>query len=305
VPLFDKLAAACLPLVPRSIVRKLSQRYIAGESRHDATSVGARLQKAGYRVTYDLLGESVQEPGDVDDAIAEYSALLDALQEDSLEINISLKPTQMGLLLDPKLCFSSVDRLVEKTTGMGGFLRFEMEDSPTVDGTLQVFSRLRKKHGHAVGCVLQAMLFRSEQDAKDLILSSHPLNVRLVKGIYMEPEEIAFQKPNDVNQAYLRILKTLLKGGSFVAAATHDNSLVSEIQEIVASIPGANERCEIQMLLGVQEGLRQTIRKKNFPVRVYVPYGTQWYPYVVRRLRKNPKLARYAFLGMFHRQEKL
>ena len=305
MPFFDKLAAACLPLVPRPVVRKLSQRYIAGENRADATPVGGRLEKAGYRVTYDLLGEAVEQAADVEDAIVEYSALIEALEKEALEINISLKPTQMGLLLAEELCFSSVSGLVKKANSSDGFVRFEMEDSHTVTGTLNVFANLRKKHGNGVGCVLQAMLFRSEQDAKDLIATPGPLNVRLVKGIYVEPAEIAFQKHQEINQAYLRILKILLEGGAFVAAATHDENLVIGIQEIVRHIPGADGRCEIQMLLGVQEGLRQKIRQDGFPVRVYVPYGSQWYPYVIRRLRKNPKLARYAFLGMFQRQEKL
>jgi proline dehydrogenase len=305
VNLFDKLAAASLPLVPRPIVRRLSRRYIAGEHRADALRAGRKLEKAGYAITYDVLGEAVKDQQDVNLAVQEYQALLQDIAEEGLELNISLKPTQMGLLLDEKICVEAVEELAQQAKGHGAFIRFEMEDSSTVDATLRVFQQLREAYGETLGCVIQSMLRRSEDDVRTLLKNSGPLNVRLVKGIYVEPAEIAFQSPEDVNDSFLRIFRLLLEGGAFVGAATHDSVLIQGIQKILSELPEAAHRCEIQMLLGVQEELRQSLREQDFPVRVYIPYGTQWHPYVVRRLRKNPKLARYAFFGMFKKKEKL
>ena len=303
--LFDKLASASLPLVPRPIVRRLSRRYIAGEHRADALRAGRELEKAGYAVTYDVLGEAVENHQDVDLAVQEYQTLLREISQEELELNISLKPTQMGLLLNENICVEAVEKLAQQAKECGAFVRFEMEDSPTVDATFRVFEQLREPYRETLGCVIQSMLRRSEDDVRALLEKSGPLNVRLVKGIYVEPEVIAFQSPEKVNASFLRILRILLEGGAFVGAATHDPVLIQGIQEILLELPEATGRFEIQMLLGVQEELRQSLRKQNLPVRVYIPYGTQWHPYVVRRLRKNPKLARYAFFGIFKKKEKL
>ena len=302
---FDKLAAASLPLVPRPIVRRLSARYIAGEQRADALNRGAELQQAGYRVTYDQLGESVHDPATVEAAAAEYRALLDALVAGDLERNVSLKPTQMGLDLGEDLCFSVVDGIAQYAAGHDAFLRFEMEDSPTVDATLRVFARLREAHGGRVGCVLQSMLRRTPDDARALVARPEPLNVRLVKGIYVEPEKVAWQDAGEVVESFLETMRILLDGGAFVGVATHDERVIDGLADYLAEHPEAAPRCEVQMLLGVREELRTAVRERGFPVRVYVPYGEAWYPYVMRRLKKNPKLARYAMLGMFGRREKL
>lgn len=302
---FDRLFAAALPLVPRAMVRKLSSRYIAGEERDAALERGRALQGGGYRVTYDLLGEAVRDRAEVAAAATEYRELLEALQRQELELNISLKPTQMGLDLDENLCFQTVSEIATQAAGMGAFVRFEMEDSPTIDGTLRVFDRLRAVHGATVGCVLQSMLHRTPEDVRQLLESEAPLNVRLVKGIYVEPEEIAWQDPAKVTEEYLRLLRVLLDGGAFVAVASHDETILDGLKALLADDPARAARCEVQMLLGVREELRTQVREAGIPVRVYVPYGKSWYPYVTRRLRGNPKLARYAFLGLFGRRENL
>lgn len=302
---FDRLFAATLPLVPRTLVRRLSTRYIAGEKRSTALERGAQLQQAGYRMTYDLLGEAVQDRAEVDAAAAEYTKLLNALAEQDLERNISLKPTQMGLALGEDVCLEVVSTIADLARSQGAFLRFEMEDAPTVDGTLRVYAGLRARFGADVGCVLQSMLHRTPEDVRKLLADDAPLNVRLVKGIYMEPEEIAWQDPAKVTSAYLEVLQTLLEGGAFVGVATHDERIVAGLRGLLAAHPEWAQQCEVQMLLGVREELRTQVRKAGIPVRVYVPYGEAWHPYVVRRLRKNPKLARYAFLGLFGRREKI
>ncbi|NQU48707.1 MAG: proline dehydrogenase family protein [Planctomycetes bacterium] len=303
--LFDRFAAACLPLVPRFIVRRLSTRYIAGEQMDQALTVGKNLQQAGYRVTYDILGEAVDHREGVTAAAEEYHRLLEALVEQNLELNISLKPTQMGLNISEGFCFETIAKIAEKAKKQGAFMRYEMEDSNTTDATLRVFQQLRSSFGDTIGCVVQSMLRRTVQDCKDLVASDLPLNVRLVKGIYVEPEAIAYQSSNDVNTAYLDSLRVLLEGGAFVGLATHDPALILGAREIIQSIPGSEDRVEVQMLLGVQENLRNELKMSGMPVRVYIPYGTQWYPYVTRRLKKNPRLARYAMMGLFAPKEKL
>ncbi|MHC4824525.1 MAG: proline dehydrogenase family protein [Planctomycetota bacterium] len=302
---FDSLAASLIPLVPMPIMRRLSVRYIAGEKREDALQRGAKLISAGYGVIYDQLGEAVADEQEVQAAKQEYLDLLQALEAQEKDRNISLKPTQMGLNLSEDLCTATVRTILDRAATCDAFTRFEMEESETVDGTLRVFHYLRQSHGAAVGVVLQSMLFRTEQDARDLLESDLPLNVRLVKGIYVEPAEIAYQDGAEVNASYLRILRLLLEGGAFVAAATHDEKLIAGLQEILKEHPQYADRCEIQMLLGVREELRQEARAQGLPVRVYLPYGVAWHKYVVRRLKKNPKLARYAMFGMFKKQEKL
>ncbi|MBT3340491.1 MAG: proline dehydrogenase [Planctomycetes bacterium] len=303
--IFDRIAAASVPLLPRFIVSRVSRRYIAGETCEDALRAGARLQAKGYRVTYDILGESVSSFQGVESMLAEYEALLQALVDRGLERNVSTKPTQLGLLLDPSKSREATQRLTDMVGEAEAFLRYEMEDSPTVDNTLQLFSALQANKLEQVGCVLQSMLFRTEQDARNLVAQHGAVNVRLVKGIYVEPASIAFQLPAEVNSSYLRTAKIILEGGGFLAIATHDAVLANQVLELAREIPGALERIEIQVLLGVQEAFRSKMRDQGIPVRVYVPYGEMWYPYVTRRLRKNPKLARYALLGLFRKRESL
>lgn len=301
----DRLLVLGLPLVPRSLMRRLGARYVAGQERQDALEAGARLEAGGYRVTYDVLGEAVRRQADVEAASSEYRALFDALRERGLELNLSCKPTQMGLLIDEELCVGAVGRLVEMAARDGGFLRFEMEDSATTDATLRVFARLRQAHGARVGCVLQSMLRRTEDDARRLLAAGGPLNVRLVKGIYVEPPAVAFQKPAEVDRCFLRTLRLLLEGGAFVGVATHDDALADALAGMLEERPEWRARAELQVLLGVREDLRQRARAAGLPVRVYVPYGEHWLPYVTRRLRKNPRLARLALLGLFRKREQL
>jgi len=302
---FDSLAASLIPLVPKAIMRKFSLRYIAGELREDALRRGAQLAAAGYRVTYDQLGEAVTDQAEVDAATEENLRLLQDLADEKQELNISVKPTQMGLNLSEQACIDSVSKILEKAQSLNAFVRFEMEESETVDGTLRVFHTLREKFGATVGIVIQSMLFRTEEDAKKLVAVDAPLNVRLVKGIYVESAEISFQDGHEVNQSYLRTLRILLEGGAFVGVASHDEVLIDGLKQLIQENPAWKEQCEVQMLLGVREELRQEVRENGLPVRVYVPYGEAWYLYVVRRLKKNPKLARYAMMGMLKKQEKL
>ncbi len=302
---FDNLAARSLPWVPRPLVGRLSSRYIAGLERDDALRVGATLDRSGYHATYDLLGEAVQDMDAVQSAAKEYLRLLEELAARGLGRNVSLKPTQMGLSLSENGCFDTVAQIAGHAQRLGAFLRFEMEDSSLVDSTLRVYARLRTAYPGVVGCVLQSMLRRTEEDACKLVAAGGPLNVRLVKGIYVEPPELAYQDADEVRESWKRTLRVLLEGGAFVAAATHDQDLAEAAVSAREERPEWRDRVEIQMLLGVREEMRANLRDRGLPVRVYVPYGPDWYPYVLRRLRKNPKLARYALLGLFSKRESM
>ena len=301
----DRFFVLAMPLVPKVILRRLGGRYVAGANLSDAVVVGKRLQASGYRLTFDILGEAVSDDREVRAAVSEYMELSEALRENGLEMNLSCKPTQMGLLTDSDLCWDSVSALIEAVSPDHGFIRFEMEDSPTTDATLSIYDKLRSRFGNDIGCVLQSLLRRTDEDVDKLLESPHPLNVRMVKGIYIEPESIAYQDPLEINDSFLRNTKKLLAGGSFVGAATHDESLLLELLEMLELNPSWKEHFEFQMLLGVGENLRRRCLERGIPVRVYVPFGEQWIPYVQRRLRKNPKLARYALLGLFKSREQL
>lgn len=302
---FDRLVADSLPYVPKAIVSRLARRYIAGLERGDALRAGGELERAGYLATYDLLGEAVRTEDEVRHAAREYLLLLEDLAGRGLGRNVSLKPTQMGLDLGEDFCFRTMAGIATRARELGAFIRFEMEDSSTVDGTLRVFARLRAEFPGVVGCVLQSMLRRTEADARALVAAGGPLNVRLVKGIYVEPPDRAHQDPQAVRDAWQRTLRILLEGGAFVAGATHDEALVAHVRQARSERTEWRAQTEIQMLLGVREELRQNLRAEGMPLRVYVPYGPQWHPYVLRRLRKNPKLARYALLGMFGKRERM
>lgn len=302
---FDRLVARALPWVPRPVVERLSRRYIAGERREDALAAGGALERSGYRATYDLLGEAVRNADEVRAAAAEYLRLLDELAARGLGRNVSVKPTQMGLDHGEDLCFETVSGIAERAARLGAFVRFEMEESRTVDASLRVFSRLRRAYPGVVGCVLQALLRRSEEDACKLVAAGPDLDVRLVKGVYVEPPEIAYQDPEEIRSSWKRILRVLLEGGARVAAATHDTELAEAAFSASAERAEWRERLELQVLLGVREELRSAWRDRGMPVRVYVPYGPDWHPYVLRRLRMNPRLARHALTGIFARREQL
>jgi len=303
--LFEKLAAASLPLVPTTLMRKLSARYIAGDTREPALERGARLQASGYRVTYDVLGEAVRDAQGVAGAAREYEALLAALIAAELERNVSVKPSQMGQAIGEDFCLETMRSLATRAHQASAFVRFEMESSPTIDGTLRVFAALRAEFGASIGCVLQSRMHRTAADVEQLLSVPAPLNVRLVKGIYLEPAEIAWTADADIRRSFAAILRRLLEGGAFVGAATHDEFLVDVLKGLIAEHPEWAERVEVQMLFGVREDLRVRVRDAGLPVRVYVPYGAAWRPYVQRRLRKNPRLIRHAFLGMFRHREQL
>ena len=287
--LLDRAVVTLLPPVPKPVVRKLSSRYIAGPSLDDARRVVAGLNAEGKLATVDVLGEEVAHASEADAIAAEYVAALVAFERDDLDANVSIKPTGLGLKLDYDLCKRNVEVVIAAAEPTNRFVRIDMEDSSTTDDTLRLFRELRAE-GHArVGPVLQASLRRTVTDAASLAGAS----VRLCKGIYVEPESIQFRDDQDVRASFVESLETLLNGGCYAAIATHDEWLVDRALDTIAERGLGPDAYEFQMLLGVRLELGDRIVAEGHRLRIYVPYGRQWYEYSLRRLQENPKIAGY------------
>jgi proline dehydrogenase len=289
VRLFDHAVVRVLPAVPRSVVRRVAAPYIAGSTLDDARRVVAALNAEGMRATVDVLGEEISRPDEAEAIARAYRDALEAIEADELEANISIKLTGFGLRLDADLCRSLVFELVADAAERGIFVRIDMEDSGVTDPTLELYRALRDAGHQDVGIVLQAALRRTLADIADLA-SLRP-SVRLCKGIYVEPESIAFQGFEEVRASFVSCLDALLAAELRVSIATHDEWLIERALERVR---GLDERAyEMQMLLGVRTERGRELVAAGHPLRVYVPYGHQWYEYSLRRLQENPKVAGY------------
>jgi proline dehydrogenase len=287
VALLDRAIVRLLPAVPRPIVQRLSSRYIAGPTLDDAMRVVQRLNAKGKLATVDVLGEEITS-ADVAHGIAgQYHHVLARIDHEGLDANVSVKLTGLGLELDHELCRENLESVVTDAAARGNFVRIDMEDSSTTDRTLALYRDLRAD-GHAnVGVVLQAYLRRTVGDLPGLD------NVRICKGIYVEPHEIAFREYEEVRANYLRCLEALVAQGTYAAIATHDEHLIREALRIVRDAGLPHDRYEFQMLLGVRPDRADALVADGHRLRVYVPFGTHWYEYSVRRLQENPKIAGY------------
>ena len=289
VSLLDRVVVTLLPAVPKRVVRKLSSRYIAGPELADARQTVAALNAQGKLATVDVLGEEVEREEAATAIAAEYVAALDAFQQDGLDANVSIKPTGLGLKLDYDLCKRNIQTVIAAAEPTNRFVRIDMEDSTTTDDTLRLFRELRAEGHGRVGPVLQASLKRTVDDAAALSGAS----VRLCKGIYIEPESIQYRDDRAVRNSFVRALETLLDGGCYAAIATHDEWLVDESARLLRERGLTPDRYEFQMLLGVRPELGDRIIADGHRLRIYVPYGQQWYEYSLRRLQENPKIAGY------------
>jgi proline dehydrogenase len=289
VSLLDRAVVTLLPAVPKRVVRSISSRYIAGSELEDARRVVAELNAGGKLATVDVLGEEVSEESEAAAIAAEYVAALDAFERDDLDANVSIKPTGLGLKLGYELCKRNVEVVIAAAEPTNRFVRIDMEDSSTTDETLRLFRELRAEGHGRVGPVLQASLKRTVADAAGLAGAS----VRLCKGIYVEPESIQFRDDQAVRISFIRTLETLLDGECYAAIATHDEWLVDESLRLLRERELAPDRYEFQMLLGVRSELGDRLVADGHRLRIYVPYGRQWYEYSLRRLQENPKIAGY------------
>ena len=297
--IIDRLIGSSIGWVPKPIVRKIATRYVAGESLDSALVVAKDLNRQGCMVTFDVLGEFIRQSEEADHTAAEYGDVLKAISAHGIDGNISIKLTAFGLLLDEAATYARVRSLVEAARDLGHFVRIDMEGSPCTDRTLAVLRRLREAGLSNVGVVVQAYLKRTMQDLATLadLRSSY----RLCKGIYVESPDIAYKDAQEIRNNYLACLERMLDGGSYVGIATHDPWLVEKCAEILKKRGTPPMHYEFQMLLGVAEGLRSEIVRGGHRLRVYVPFGRDWYGYCVRRLKENPKIGRYVLAGMFRR----
>jgi proline dehydrogenase len=296
--LLDQFIVRTLPFVPKPIVKRLSRPYIAGSELEQARAVVMSLNSKGFRTTIDLLGEFVDSFDQVEENLRGYQAILDMIHSHKLNANISIKPTSFGLLLDGQRCQTLLSGLMERVSAQGNFMRIDMEDSHCTSPTIELYQQLRSRWPEQVGVVLQAYLHRTPQDVA-AITESQPGRFRLCKGIYVEPPQVAIKDYQAIRRQFLAVLQSMLQSGSHVGIATHDDVLVEGAYELIHRLQIPKERYEFQMLLGVREPLRDSILAAGHPVRIYVPFGSRWYEYSVRRLKENPALAGTMFKAIF------
>ena len=300
--MFNKFIAAVLPYFPKKFIWIFSRSYIAGETIEDAMRVSKDLNNKNIKVTLDVLGEFIKNLGEAEENKKEYLNLIDVSYKNGIDGNFSLKPTSFGMLLDEEICYNHIREIVAKAAFYKGFIRIDMEDSPCTDMEIKLFRRLKTEFPANVGLVVQAYLKRTLDDLKglaDLNSVEIPLSFRLCKGIYVEPEAISYKKYEEINQHFLEDLDFMLKNKIHVGIATHDIPLVEGSYKLIEKYNVPKHLYEFQMLYGVTPGLRESIVKAGHTMRVYVPFGKQWFGYSTRRLKENPKMASHIIKAMF------
>ncbi|MGH2921341.1 MAG: proline dehydrogenase family protein [Gaiellaceae bacterium] len=289
--LLDRAIARLLPAVPKPLVQRISDRYIAGTTVADACRTVRELNQQGRMATIDVLGEEIASREEALEIVRAYREVFEAIEREGLDSNVSVKLTGLGLKLGYELCKQNLEAVVRHAAESGNFVRIDMEDSSCTNDTLRLYRELRAEGLDNVGVVLQAYLRRTILDVRDLLPLS--ANVRLCKGIYVEPPTIAYTDFQAVRDSFLQSLNELLSGGCYVGIATHDEWLVERGAELVEKHGLSREQYEFQMLLGVRPQLGDRLVADGHRLRIYVPFGEQWYGYSLRRLQENPKIAGY------------
>ncbi len=299
--LFNLLVSKTIMHVPGPIVGYFAKGYIAGSALSDAVQVSRQLNQQGAMVTLDILGEFITTKGQATFFKQECLTMLETLQQEGLEGNLSLKPTQMGLTLDKEFAFENIREIVKKASELNNFVRIDMEDISCTDDTLELYRSLRAEFPGHVGTVLQAYLRRNLTDIDEL--ANDKMNIRLCKGIYNEPRMAAYKDGSIINRNFVESLDRLFHHGAYVGIATHDEKLVFESLRLIDKYGLKPDQYEFQMLLGVDEQLRQIILDGGHRLRIYVPYGKDWMPYSRRRLKENPSIAKHALLQMLRKPQ--
>jgi len=292
---FNRLLVTTLPLVPKFIVGRVAARYVAGATLEETLDVVRRLNSEGAMATIDVLGEEVSQREKATAAVEEYIRVFQAIEQQKLDANVSVKPTLLGLKIDEGFCRDNIGRIAEVASKFGNFVRIDMEDNTTTDATLRIYRELHGRLGN-LGCVLQAYMRRTLRDIDEL--PAEKPSVRLCKGIYVEPRKIAWKGYDTVRANYVAALEKLLLRGIYVGIATHDEYLAAQAVALVDKHGVERDRYEFQMLLGVDDELRRILVAGGHRLRVYVPYGRDWYPYSMRRLRENPEVARHVLRAL-------
>lgn len=299
--MFGWLVTKMLPAVPKSVVRRVAQRYVAGENLDAATRTVKALNERGFLATLDILGEDAKDAAHADGTVDGYCGVLDRIHAAGLGSNISVKLTHLGLRDDRGAAEARLRRILDRARALDNFVRIDMEDSALTSTTLEIHDMARQYYPRT-GTVIQAYLRRTLDDARKLAESG--ANLRLCKGIYREPREIAFQKREEIRESYLATAEVLLQGnGTYTGFATHDQVLLQRLLDLVQRLDVPRDRFEFQALLGVPvEDLLAGYVQQGFRVRWYVPFGEEWYAYSTRRLKENPNLASYIVRQMFGRR---
>jgi proline dehydrogenase len=273
-----------------------ARRFIAGETIDEVILAARAIQDSGMHLTLDQLGESVRNTAEADAATREYLRILDRIAEAGIERNVSVKLTQLGLDIDRATCVDNLRKILEKAGPLGFFVRIDMENSPYVDTTLDIFETLWQHDYRNIGAVLQSALHRSEADAKRL--NALGARVRLVKGAYKEPRTVAYQHKSEVDAAFMRLVELLLKEGVYPAIATHDVAMIDGTKKAAADLGIAKDRFEFQMLYGIRRDLQQSLVAQGYRMRIYTPFGREWFPYFMRRLGERPANVGFVLKGI-------
>lgn len=301
--LFNALMARSISLAPRALIRKVSRRYIAGDTVADATRRVAALNAAGFTATVDVLGEAAESLSQAETTTREYLKVLEAIARDGLRANISVKPTALGLLLDERRCERNLERLLDAAKARSIFVRMDMEDASCTQREIDLLLRLKHRGYGNVGLVLQAYLKRTGEDLASLLGARE--NLRICKGIYVEDREHlvvgAWQDRRAINPHFLRHVASCFDSGTFVGVATHDEELIDQVIALAHRSQVARTAFEFQMLLGVCESLRDRLLREGYAVRIYVPYGKDWYGYSMRRIKETPLIAGYLLRALLTR----
>jgi len=285
--IINKAVVSILPIFPKKLIRIFANKYIAGDNINEAVQKVKELNSKGIMATMDVLGESIKNKEEAIKSKDESIEVLDTIVKHNLNSNLSVKLTMIGLNLDFDFCLNLTTEIVEYAKSKNIFVRIDMEDSSVTESTIKIFETLRKKYDN-VGIVLQSYMRRGEKDIKRL--SEIGANFRICKGIYIEPEEIAFKKKQEVRDNFLRMLKLAFEKKSYVGIATHDKYLTDSAKKMISELGLGNDKYEFQMLLGVTEKLRDQILGEGYRMRIYVPFGERWYQYSMRRFKENPNV---------------
>ncbi len=302
--MLNKLIANILPYMPKKLVWVFSKRYIAGETMEEGLLASKLLNEKNIEVTVDILGEFISTIDEAEKNRDEYLEVIERFTADKVKGNFSVKPTMFGLLIDKEVCYNYLREIVQLAAKKDSFIRIDMEDSQCVDMEIDIFRRLRTEFPKHVGLVLQSYMRRTMSDLEalnDLNSNAHPISFRLCKGIYVEPENLAFQGFEEVRAHFLANLKYMFVNKMHAGIATHDKYLVEESIKLIKEMNIPKNMYEFQMLYGVTPDLRQSVVDEGHIMRVYVPYGSQWFGYSTRRLKENPKMAQHIIKALFIR----
>jgi len=300
--MFNTMIAALLPHMPKKLVWMFSKEYIAGQNLDEALVNAKKLNDEGILTTIDVLGEFITTLEEAAANKEEYLQVIDAAEKAGIDGNYSLKPTFFGLLLDKEAAYRHIRDVVVKAASYNNFVRIDMEDSPCTDMEIEIFRRLKKEFPENVGLVVQSYLRRTHRDIEnlaDLNTPETPLNLRVCKGIYVEPESIAYKRYEEINRHFVDDIDYMFQQKMYPAIATHDVPVVEAAYRLIDKYKVPRDGYEFQMLYGVTPGLRSSIVEKGHRMRVYVPFGKQWFGYSTRRLKENPEMAGMIVKALF------